>query len=408
MSLKAYQTRPDGCIVSFMQQDDTTQFLSPPSYSADFIEWSNHASALFVTGHTDLALIAARRALLLERTPTTLLNLAVILETQSEYYSAFPLAEEAHRINPNHPFAACFHSDDLLRMGRLSEAWPLYSDSHADWSLMRRVLPEWNGRTSIRGRRILVLSGGGYGDDILFLRWMPRLKSYGANVTYLCPPALSPLLARAPYIDHFLPGSVAGFNGSLLLSSYDLFTCIRSLAAHFCPTVEDIPTIPYIHATEARSLYSRNGLRQCASHLIGLCTRAGEESFPRRHRSLLYHQVLRIVRTPLPHDTQWVSLDYDKRSIVDGILDPPMNDWADTATILAMLDLVITVDTGVAHLAGAMGIPCWVLLPGFSAAYYGVSGERNLFYPSHRLFRNGGEGIDYSVDAVCAALQEAT
>lgn len=339
---------------------------------------SDSASALYIKGQTDDALVAARHAVFLNRTPFTLLNLAVIFETIGEFSNAFPLSAEAYALDPSNMEVACNYFHALLRMGRFSEAWKL-SYAHADWRWVRRIWPEWDGMTSIRGKRLLVLSGGGYGDNILFLRWMPRLKALGAHVTFMCPPSMHSLLEGTLGIDRLVAGSIAGLEGMLLPSDYDYFTCILTLGKHFCPTLDDIPVDPYI-ACPFRS----------GTSFIGLCTRAGEEKSPRSHRSLMFNQAERIRRIL---GARCIDLD---RS----------GPWGATQSLLSTLQLVVTVDTGVAHLAGAMGIPCWVILPGFSASYYGIDGDRNPFYPSQRLFRNGCEGIEHSVDGVCAALQE--
>jgi len=388
-----------------MQTDDATRFLPVPSSSADYSEWSNHASSLFVTGHMDLALVAARRALSLRRTPATLINLAVILESQQKFYPAFPLSEEAHRLAPTDSIVSCHYSDALLRMGRLLEAWPLYSDSHTPWASLRRVWTEWDGISSLKKKRILVLSGGGYGDTILHSRWLPRLKDLGAHVTFMCPKTMHPLFDHSAYIDRLVAGSVAGIEGELVAKDYDCFVSLLALARYFCPDTNHIPIAPYIHADPRRESIRRNVLRSGAAPVFGICAVAGEEKVPRRNRSLSAEQISRIVRTRTRKGADWVNLNLDL--MIPGTIQPAIRDWADTAAILACLHLVVTVDTGVAHLAGAMGIPTYVILSGPSAAYYGATGDRNPFYPSHRLFRNGGEGIDASVSAVCERLEQS-
>jgi tetratricopeptide (TPR) repeat protein len=371
----SYQTRPDGCVASFMRREDTSQYLAPPSYSSDWLDWSNHASALFISGRTGLALIAARHALNLERTPSTLINLAVMLESQSQFYPAFSLAEEAYRINPNHPYAAILYSDALLRMGRLMEAWPIYSRSHANWGWVSKVIPEWDGRPPLLNKRILVLSGGGYGDNFLHLRWIPRLKALGAHVNYMCPASMHSLLEGMYGFDRLIAGSVAGLEGTLIPSEYDYYTCVLSLGEYFCRGMEEISSEPYIR------------LRSTPTEHIGLCAIAGEEKIPRRNRSLTPEQAIRIC---------------ENRSVVDLNRD---GSWRDTAALISTLHLVVTVDTGVAHLAGAMGIKTFVILPGNSAAYYGIHGTHSPFYQSQRLFRNNAEGMDHAVSAVRAALE---
>src|SRR5712692_9633750 len=101
----------------FMQQSDAAQFLSPPSPSADYLDWTNHASALYLSGRMGEALIAARQAVAYKRTPATLLNLAVILETMSDFLPALHLYREAYALDPNDMLVACGYSDSTFRMG---------------------------------------------------------------------------------------------------------------------------------------------------------------------------------------------------------------------------------------------------------------------------------------------------
>lgn len=348
-------------------------------------DYVNLSSAFFVVGETDLALINARRALSIIRTPETLLNLAVILESRGRFYQAFPLSLEASSLSDSST-VLCHATDSLLRMGWFEEAWRMgYSHSHADWTEVRKLLPEWDGHSSLVNTRVLVLPGGGYGDEILFLRWMDRLAYLGAIVTYACPPTLAPLAREFSSIHDTISGKTFSDFVNVDFSQYDCFIPIRSLAEHFCPTIDAIPTKPYIRR---QSWPVRDGD-------IGICTHAGEESFPRRHRSLTAIQRDRIIKSL---HGGFVSLNYEDLS--------PDSDWSHTRDLISTLPLIITVDTGIAHLAGAMGIPAYVLLPGISAAYYGTRGDRSWFYPSHRLFRNHAEGIDNSVAVVCAALKE--
>jgi hypothetical protein len=232
---------------------------------------------------------------------------------------------------------------------------------------------------------------GRIGDDILHIRWLPFLAAQGAVVTLVCPASLQPLLASLPYIHHFVTGSTREPIADILLADYDMFTSLRALPTHFCPTVGDIPTAPYLARGILRSEY------------VGICSQAGEEKFPRRHRSLTEEQMMQIIHSTeigrkgwfVQNKFKWKELNNDRVTF---------RDWKETAECVGECSLVITVDTGVAHLAGALNIPCWIILPGISASYYGVSGPSSPFYPSQRLFRNGGEGIDNSVNLVCGAL----
>lgn len=351
----------------------------------------NLSSAFFVTGDTDSALSYGQKAVDMRRNYGTLMNQGVILESQGKFETALPLAEEAHQQVPENNLVSCWYSDALIRLGHFSRARSFYAHSHADYRWMRPVIPEWDGIASLQGKRILLLSGGGYGDNILHSRWIPFLAAMGAHVTFMCPPSLHSLFSGQLGISRLIAGSVFGLEGSIIPSEYDYFINLYSLMTHFCPTPSDIPTKKYLSAIPYKSKIWPKIFGTVPPPKIGLCMRAGEEKFPRRHRSL--------------NDAQRMKLSMALREYIS--LDNPRSDatWKETAEIIRACNLVITVDTGVAHLAGALNIPCWVILPGISAAYYGTRGDRCRFYPSHRLFRNGSEGIDNSVNSVCAALE---
>lgn len=345
---------------------------------SEWYDYMNLSSAFFVLGDTERAYDYAREALAARRNSATLLNLAVIYEAEGDFQSAFDCSEEAYFRDPTDPIAACHFSDALLRVGRFQEAWPIYTWSHETrWNGLSKIIPMWDGRASLKDKRIAVLAFGGYGDQILHLRWIPRLSELGARVTFMCAPPLHSLLADLPYI-HSLVSNVD-------LLEHDFYISLSALAGAFCPFPEQIPPAPYL---PSRNLYPTGRRR------YGICSRAGEESFPRRHRSLSDSQISRIVEAGWRNSIGWVDLNF-----------PQGTSWKETADLLDTLDCVITVDTGVAHLAGAMGIPTWVILPAISAAYYGLSGPRNLFYPSQHLFRSSREGIDSAVYKCAAALE---
>jgi tetratricopeptide (TPR) repeat protein len=372
-----YVTIPDNP-AQFMQVENAHYAIAKLATHAP-VTWDDYlaiSSAFFVLGNTPLAQLNAREAIRIQRNPLTLINLAVILESQSEFHTAFPLAEEAYQRDPSNNFAAILYSDALLRMGNYAEAWPIYSRSHTNWGWVKEIIPEWDGRADLLNKRILVLSGGGFGDNFFHLRWIPNLKARGAQITYACHQSMHSLLEGRYGFDHLL-----STGSPWRPSEYDYHTCILSLGGYFSHTTE-----PYLKAHP----FLKDGRKQ-----IGFRASAGEEKVPRRNRSLNSVQIKQINAAIYPTWQVW--LEYPQ---------PENQSWDETAGAIASCDLVITVDTAVAHLAGAMGIPCWVILPGNSAAYYGVTGDKCVWYPSHRLFRNHGEGIDHSVDSVCAALKE--
>jgi hypothetical protein len=142
--------------------------------------------------------------------------------------------------------------------------------------------------------------------------------------------------------------------------------------------------------------------------LVGICTKAGEGAYPRKYKTLSKSQARQLLQASTPAGIQWVSLQYDEPLPTEDkviVLEPAIKDWSDTAAIIDNLDLVITVDTGVAHLAGAMGKPTWLMLPGRSSWPFLLKRMDSPFYPTMRLFRNESLGLEHTVNSVVAALE---
>jgi hypothetical protein len=375
----------------------------------DWVELSDLMSAHYVLGNVDYATKLSDMVLARERNTSTLMNAAVILETYGRFTEALPLAAEANALDPGDPYAGVLYFNGLLRVGRWPEAWLGYVRYCANFDWFHAVLPEWKGLSqSIRGKRLLVLDEGGFGDNIFFFRWMPLLKQLGAHVTLKCPTQFAPLVRDYPFIDRTIGGGPEGEPVEIHPYEYDLFTSILDLGLHFGITVEDYRWAgPYMHADPQQSRYRQLVLRRGATPNIGLCWKSGENVSPRKHRSLTSEQTGRVLKTRTPTGCNWISLVYDEIPPHVGVevLEPAIRNWADTAAVLSCCDLIITTDTGVAHLAGAMSIPVWVMLPGISAWQFLLDCGRHPLYPSMRMFRNAGEGIDNAVDALCAALE---
>ena len=346
-------------------------------------------------------------AVLLNRSTPSLMNLAIILETLGRFGESQSIAREAHMLDPTDELAGGLYADALIRDSQWREGWPLYIRYHHGLERLRQFIAEWPGpAVSLAGKRLLVIEGGGFGDNILFLRWLPRLAALGAHVTYVAPSTLVPLVAAnadALGIRAVIP-NLRG-DAAIRPADYDYFVPLLALAHRFNLTVADLYwTGPYLTVPPAKASI-RDVYGEALTPTVGLCWKAGEGAYPMRFRSLAEPQIRRLLAAT---NVRWVSLQYDERppdGLSPRIDQPAIADWLDTAAILANLDLVVTVDTGVAHLGGAMGIPTWVMLPGRCSWPFLLSRDDSPLYPSVRLFRNGRVGIDHAVTAAAAALE---
>ena len=279
------------------------------------------------SGRPDLAEKAFRAALSLTPNPTTEYCLGVLLLSQGRYEEGFALYESRTRVPE-------------LGIGKPSLSFT-----------------EWNDQ-SIVGKRILIWPDQGFGDQIQFARFVPILREMGAEVTLLCAPALHRLFSRNLGI------SVLSASGRVEFPDPDFWVMGCSLGHRLGVRPENIPNGAYLTANAKRS-----------KGRIGVVTRGDPRHVNDANRSLSSVDAAPLLGLPGA-----ISLHPE---------DTGAADFAATAAIIANLDLVISVDTAVAHLAGAMGKPVWILLPNQAVDWrWGLSENNSPWYPTARLFRN--------------------
>lgn len=232
------------------------------------------------------------------------------------------------------------------------------------------------------GRRVALWNDQGLGDAMMFLRYAARLKQTGARVCAVLPPGLARLAATAPGIDevHPLGAPLASFDVQISLAS------LPHALGQPDPTIDE----PYLFMS---SPVTPGEIRRRLA--VGLVWAAGADSPNGRQRSLSLADLAPLAGLS---GVEWTCLQVGEAvdsiagSAWDGLLGAPVrtfHDFADTAEAIRPLDLVISVDTSVVHLAGGMGKPVWVLLPFPCDWKWGRAGERSVWYPSAVLFRQG-------------------
>jgi tetratricopeptide (TPR) repeat protein len=339
---------------------------------------ANRASALYHACRCDEALDLAYQAVAIERTMHTLNNLAAILEVFGRFDEGFRYATEAYNLAPGDNRIRKLYSEHLLRFGHFAQGWPIFNLAHRRLEWLDATLPRWEGQF-LCGKRLLVFTAGGYGDNLYFLRWLLQLQARGAQVTYLTAPSLAPL-SRALNIP-----TVENWNGNFTLrfSDFDYYTEIHEIPQRIGMSIDAPALAPYIKIPPRPRFHLRRR--------IGFRWRAGSSAPPPRFRSLNWLQRQRIT-SRLPGYIDLSDLfDFS-------------GSWLDTARVVASLDLLITVDTGVAHLAGILGVPTWVVLPGASAWHYPLGYDTHPLYPTMRIFWSHGEGLDLAVDSLVEEL----
>ncbi|MFZ6657000.1 tetratricopeptide repeat protein [Undibacterium sp. TJN19] len=331
-------------------------------------------------------------------------NLGSVLLTQNRCAEAKTSFDHALRITPHFPEARLGRSLANLAMGNFEEGWAEYNynkqeekTTTADNALQKPSLSQWKTRDDIIGKSIVLYADQGLGDTMQFVRYAECIRAVGAVAVYLdVQPQLKLLMETIPAIDRVL---VKGAN----LESCD-FQCSLSRLPHLLGTrIDTIPnTVPYIQATPERVTLWKEKLHLYESaspqHSVGKkrvgVVWSGNRFFKNDfNRSLpLSNFNILLQRT----DVNFYSLQKDLRendAIVltrqPGIIDltNDFTDMSETAATIANLDLIISVDTAIAHLAGAMGKPVWIMLPFASDFRWLLNRNDSPWYPTARLFR---------------------
>jgi hypothetical protein len=259
--------------------------------------------------------------------------------------------------------------------------------------LPRHNRPVWDGGT-LDGRRILVRCYHGLGDTIHFIRYVPLLAKRVASVCVEAQPQLLDLLSGVPGIDT-LCGLTDGRDRDCDELGCDSEIDVTELPYAFRTTLDTIPAaVPYLCAKPADIAAARRRLAALAGRRVGLCWAAGEW---KPERSLTPAELAPLAAVP---GVAFVSLQrgpaYESWRVTrEG---PPIaaeltsDSVAETAGTIAVLDLVITVDTMVAHLAGALGVPVWLMLHAAADWRWLLDRDDSPWYPTMRLFRQPTRG----------------
>jgi hypothetical protein len=345
------------------------------------------AGASRENGQLDEAVALYRQAAdLMPEAPEAHHYLGWIFASQGRFEEAESAFRAALERAPDAPASNVALADLLLADGRYVEGFARFEARHAIARMAKPNLPfaEWRGEP-VDGRKLLIWPEQGFGDQIQFARFAPILRDRGASVTLLCAPPLTRLFAGC------LDGvKVEAASGAVDFDAPDYWVMTCSLAARMQVEVRSIPAEPYLHALEPAPAMP-------AGFRVGLAANGSPDHPNDANRSLPPDQAHRLRSIPGVH-------------VVD--LDPAASgarDFADTAAIMSGLDLVISVDTAAAHLAGAMGKPCWLLLPAVSVDWRWLRGrEDSPWYPTTRIFRQDrGEPRSRLVDRVVRAVEES-
>jgi Flp pilus assembly protein TadD len=327
-----------------------------------------------------------------------------LVDAKNEYRTAIALRSDFPQAHWN-------LAQVLLHTGEFTEGWLEYEWRwrRTDFTSPRRNFrqSEWKGE-DLKGKTILVHAEQGFGDALHFVRYVPMVAACGATVVLECQSELVRLFSG-------IPGVAAVVAYGAVLPGFDTHIPMMSLPKIFGTTLATIPAqVPYVSVDSRETSGWRSRLCLQPSKLHVGITWSG-----RRHLKALLHRACTLDNL-MPilelRDVEFYSLQKSpsasEASVLRSLpavhdLDGRLNDFADTASVISNLDLVITIDTAVAHLAGALGVPTWVMLPRNADWRWLLERNDSPWYPTMRLFRQRSLGEWRSVvEEVRIALAE--
>jgi len=321
------------------------------------------------------------------------LNLGYVLEETGEPEGAIAAYRAATQAEPDLVEAHVNLGMQLLLTGRYEEGWPEY-----EW---RRRYPEygaapagaarWNGEP-LAGRTLLLDGEQGFGDSIQFVRYAREIDARGGRAIVRCAPELRRLFATAPGVSAVIAAGETP-------PAFDFWCPLPSLPLAFQTAATTIPAnVPYLRADASESAPWEARVRAGGAFAVGVvwASQSGHRTAP--DKSLPLGALAPLAAVP---GVRLVSLQ--KGAAAEEARTPPawgelvdaareLRDFADTAAVIDALDLVISVDTAVAHLAGAMGKPTWTLLKAAPDWRWGLARRDCPWYPTMRLFRQTSAG----------------
>jgi Flp pilus assembly protein TadD len=363
--------------------------------NGDFADAHNNlGTVLHGQGDLDGAEASIRRAL--ELSPhyaEAHNNLGSVLGDKGQWREAQAEIETAIKLRPDYAAAHWNLSLVLLVQGDLQRGWDEYEWR---WRVKGLIVPHlqftrprWEGE-ALNGRRVLLHTEQGLGDAINFVRYAPMVAGRGGETIVYCPPGLVRLLRGVEGV-----GRVVGWNETL--PEFDLHCPLLSLPREFKTTLKNVPNrVPYVSADAELSRRWQERMPKDGRIKVGL-TWTGLSNPP--GRSIAASLLAPLADLP---NVWWCSLQkWGDRMAAEEQERPPLamvdwtaelNDFADTAALIDNLDLVISIDTSVAHLAGAMGKKTWVFLKTFPDGRWLLERSDSPWYPTIRLFRQREAG----------------
>jgi hypothetical protein len=304
---------------------------------------------------------------------------------------AVPFLQQAAILDPNNVTAHFNLAVTYLLMGDYQQGWPQYEHrwnyEHLAGTEPKFSQPRWRGE-DIRDKTVLIVGEQGHGDNIQFCRFIYNLHAMGARVKLQVTDGMIPLLNTSNIMEW-----VGGYNDDP--GEFDLWVPIMSIPGILGITLENLPPIQsYLNALPTLSRDWQERLGPKHRMRVGFSWSGRRDAWLNQHKGVPFPVILEMIRTNPQYE--WINLQVDatedeELALADaGVTRYPgtIASFADTAALMMHLDVVISVDTAITHLAGSLGRPAWVMLNAYATDWRWLLGrDDSPWYSSARLFR---------------------
>lgn len=340
----------------------------------------------------ELALTYYAQALTQDRNSASAFNnYGNVLRECGDPAGAVPFLQRSIQLAPTHPTAQFNLAVAYLLMGDYARGWPQYETrwryEHLNGQLPQYAQPRWTGQ-DLQGKTILVLGEQGHGDNIQFIRFVGDLAGRGARVLVAVNPSLIPLFRCIPQIAEL-------FGPDQALPAFDYWTPIMSIPGVIGSTLANLSHVQaYLRADDKLAREWQQRLGPKTRLRVGFCWSGRRDTWINRHKAMPFEDMLSLIRRNPGYE--WFNLQCDctpeeeAQLVAAGVAAYPgtITTFADSAALIHHMDVVLAVDTAVAHLSGALGRPVWVMLSQFALDWrWLLNRDSSPWYSTATLFR---------------------
>ena len=362
-------------------------------------------SCYFTAGEPQRALPLLETAWAKNKTSGLGVNLAMILKDLGRHAESLRVIEEAFWLSDKDDFYCRLgYAEALLRAGFWRQAWPLYSNARPTQQgaalevRLPKHIKEWFGAPIHPQQTLLVLNEGGLGDRISYPRYLLELTKLGIKWKF------HPSASLYPIFERIFPRENLVFDGDDIVAD---FWCTAFSLPEKLDTMYTQQPPPLRLAPTPESIAKYKFARPDNIPIVGLCYAAAElYQGDRKVRSLTEGQAMRLVSLTADK-VRWVSLQHGTKLPIP-VTNIYFDTWDDTMGLISNLDAVVSVDTGVMHVAGALDKPMAVLLSGNSCWKFGTKKSKIPLYPNATFYRNEVCGLEHAIDLLITTIRNGT